>query len=189
MDPIVGISGGMLRPRLLQQQQIDHTRTHSRARTHTHIMQQIDHLCKYLRKFKNLRTLNLVGQPRTHACMQSGLPVPARPHAHGGGEPRGWNGPAAATCHGARLLPGGSPARSEGESAGHAIPCRPIVVLLLSIITVCAAVPAVRQVGNPVQRDPSVCSEEEYKNFLLAYIDLRYLDYRRAAREGLRLRA
>lgn len=55
-------------------------------------LKQIDHLCKYLRKFKNLRTLNLV--------------------------------------------------------------------------------------GNPVQRDPSVCSEEEYKNFLLAYIDLRYLDYR-----------
>ena len=48
----------------------------------------------------------------------------------------------------------------------------------------CWPVPAVRQVGNPVQRDPSVCSEEEYKNFLLAYIDLRYLDYRRAAREG-----
>jgi hypothetical protein len=90
------------------------------------------------------------------------------------------------------------PARSErggGGGTGHAVhpvglsTCyRYLSVLFTCFARLAGAVPSCGQVGNPVQRDPSVCSEEEYKNFLLAYIDLRYLDYRHAAREGLRLR-
>ena len=104
--------------------------------------------------------------------------VPPRPHV---------------TAHGSCQV-AVPPAPSRPLRGGVSRPCYTLLSYHRAIVIYyyclrCWPVPAVRQVGNPVQRDPSVCSEEEYKNFLLAYIDLRYLDYRRAAREGLRLRA